>query len=231
MLFQRAMGLHHPHVIKVSEYIVGKCVSILCVATLGLVTLQLVLHVYIHIAHIYVCSLPPIHVGPYNKDGNRCFLSVMSFKNRRKFIVQFQYGSNMPMYPSAGDLYKQFTEKELSCVLDYMMKYQNQQKFIFRNYTVLFRHVFEGLCYLKSKRIVHRDIKSSNILVHQTCECQSPLQCMCAGGVTYLLGDMDLFSLEEDSANSTYTPDEWEKVAAHDPVGTIGMKPPEVCIK
>ena len=69
------------------------------------------------------------------------------------------HGSNIPMYPSAGDLYKQFTEKELSCVLDYMMKYQNQQKFIFRNYTVLFRHVFEGLCYLKSKEIVHRDIK------------------------------------------------------------------------
>ena len=55
---------------------------------------------------------------------------------------------------------------------------------------------------------------------------------MCAGdgGVTYLLGDMDLLSLEEESADSTYTLDEWQKMAYRDPAGTIGMKPPEVGI-
>ena len=58
------------------------------------------------------------------------------------------------------DLRKQFTkEKHLTCVLDYMTKYPDQEKFIFRNYTVLLRHIFKGLCYLKSKEIVHRDIK------------------------------------------------------------------------
>ena len=58
------------------------------------------------------------------------------------------------------DLQKQFTkEKHLACVLDYMTVFQDQRKFIFRNYTVLFRHVFEGLCYLKSQGVVHRDIK------------------------------------------------------------------------
>ena len=68
--------------------------------------------------------------------------------------------------------------------------------------------------------------------MHQECECQSPLQCMCAGdgSVTYLLGDMDLLSLEEESANQSYTCDEWEKMAGHDPAGTMGMKPPEVGI-
>ena len=62
------------------------------------------------------------------------------------------------------------------------------------------------------------------------CTCQSPLQCTCPGDgdVTYLLGDMDLLSLEEESENSTYTCDEWKKMAGHDPAGTIGMKPPEV---
>ena len=65
--------------------------------------------------------------------------------------------------------------------------------------------------------------------MHQNCACQSPLQCICAGdgGVSYLLGDMDLLSLEE-SENLTYTLDEWEKMTYHDPAGTIGMKPPEV---
>ena len=73
-------------------------------------------------------------------------------------------------------------------------------------------------------------ILASNVLVHQSCPCQSPLQCMCAGdgGVTYLLGDMDLLSLEEESADLTYTYEEWKKMAGHDPAGTIGMKPPEV---
>ena len=68
-------------------------------------------------------------------------------------------------------------------------------------------------------------------MIHQNCTCQSPLQCTCAddGGVTYLLGDMDLLSLEE-SKNLTYTCDEWEKMAGHDPAGTVGMKPPEVII-
>lgn len=74
---------------------------------------------------------------------------------------------------------------------------------------------------------------ASNILVHQVCKCQSPLQCMYAGdgNVTYLLGDMDLLSLEEESENLAYTLDEWEKMAGHDPAGTIGMKPPEVGIR
>ena len=62
---------------------------------------------------------------------------------------------------SAGDIQKQFTK--LTCVKDYMKEYQNQEKFIFRNYTVLCRHVFEGLCYLKSEGIIHRDIKCENI--------------------------------------------------------------------
>ena len=48
-------------------------------------------------------------------------------------------------------------------------------------------------------------------------------------GVTYVLGDTDLF--EEESANLTYTLDEWKKMAGHDPAGTIGMKPPEVGVK
>ena len=72
---------------------------------------------------------------------------------------------------------------------------------------------------------------ASNILVHQTCDCQSPLQCTCveSRGVTYLLWDTDLF--EEESTDLTYTCDEWKKMAGHDPAGTIGMKPPEVGIK
>ena len=53
---------------------------------------------------------------------------------------------------------------------------------------------------------------------------------MCAGDVnlTYLLGDMDLLSLEEESETLTYMYDEWENMAGLDPAGTIEMKPPQV---
>jgi len=73
---------------------------------------------------------------------------------------------------------------------------------------------------------------ASNILLHQTCSCQSPLQCNCAhdGGVCYVLGDLDLLCLEGDSKSSTCTHEVWDKMVQRDPAGTMGMKPPEVGI-
>ena len=55
---------------------------------------------------------------------------------------------------------EQFNEKA-TCrsVLDYMAKYKGQKMLIFRNYLVLFHHVFDGLAYLQTQKIVHRDIK------------------------------------------------------------------------
>ena len=74
----------------------------------------------------------------------------------------------MYMCISVEDLRKQFTKEEhLTCVLDYMKTYEFQEKFIFRNYTVLFQHVFEGLCYLEKQGIVHRDIKCETFCIQK----------------------------------------------------------------
>ena len=111
------------------------------------------------------------YTGPIDKDGNKCFLSVMSFKNQRKSDLLYVICNDSNNYISAEDLCKQFTKEKLTCFLDYMTVHPDQEKFIFRNYTVLFRHVFKGLCYLNRKGIVHRDIKCEDCNSKQLMMC------------------------------------------------------------
>jgi len=67
----------------------------------------------------------------------------------------------------------------------------------------------------------------SNILVHQNCDCPSPLQCTCDGdgGVQYVLGDVNLMCIED---GQSYTEGEWDKMIQHAPAGTRGLIAPEV---
>ena len=70
----------------------------------------------------------------------------------------------------------------------------------------------------------------TNILIHQTCSCVSPLLCVCSGdsGVTYALGDMDLCCVQGDTLSDNYL--DWAKEKFNEPAGTHGLKAAEVCL-
>lgn len=118
-------------------------------------------------------------------------------------------------------------KKDCGSVLAYMMKYPDKMKYIFRNFLEIFHQVFKGLNYLKTQKLVHRDVKSSNILVQQNCSCDSPLMCDCPEGnkIHCVLGDMNLLCDEGES--SLITSEVWHRMALHEPAGTPRMKPPE----
>ena len=50
-------------------------------------------------------------------------------------------------------------KQECDSVLAYMAEYQDQKEYIFRNFLEIFHQLFDGLDYLKSQELVHRDVK------------------------------------------------------------------------
>ena len=73
---------------------------------------------------------------------------------------------------------------------------------------------------------------ASNILVQQNCPCQSVILCQCPSEdrVVFILSDLDLVCLEGKDALASKSVEVWDKMAMHDPAGTIEMKSPEVCV-
>ncbi|XP_065897013.1 uncharacterized protein [Dysidea avara] len=132
-------------------------------------------------------------------------------------------------YMNRGGLDEHFKKPpEPDCIIKYMISFKDQEKCIFRNYKILFLHVFKGLQYLHSKGIVHGDVKDANILVHMNCTCKSPLFCTCphGEGVRFVLGDMDLFFVQGESMSGKYV--ELAQAKHHEPAGTVGMKATEL---
>ena len=78
---------------------------------------------------------------------------------------------------------------------------------------IIWCHKFSGKLFL-----------ASNILMQQSCSCESPLMCICPEGkkTCYVLGDMNLLHVEGEGASEL-----WHKMVP-EAAGTHRMKPPEV---
>lgn len=134
-----------------------------------------------------------------------------------KPIVQTPLLFIMTHYNQQG-LNEPFKE-ELKSLLAYMSISKGQEYYIFRNFLVIAVHLFNALDYFKSKGLVHRDVKRSNILLKLTCNCPSAIECLCRGrgSVTALLSDFDLVEKATDDGK-------WARLSDYEPSGTNGMK-------
>lgn len=82
-------------------------------------------------------------------------------------------------------LNEQFTK--LKSVLKYMTTYEDQKEHIFHNYIVMFSHVFKGLQYLHSKKIVHGDVKGYKVQL---------ASCVCIWQLVLCLSSINFFRQE-----------------------------------
>lgn len=100
------------------------------------------------------------------EEGKRTFLFTMPYMNESMYIVIYlQCIFNYRCY-NLGGLHKQF--KTHNCIVDYMHHYPEEEDTIFRNFLIIFLHVFQGLEYLHDRGIVHGDVKGIYVCTYVT---------------------------------------------------------------
>ena len=159
------------------------------------------------------------------------------------------FGSQQPLYRRryycyhymprmTGDLARMVTDKSELTMDSLSKKYaDNPLKLgsMQGNWKYILKEMLKGVGYMHSVKVVHRDMKASNILIKMLCVCDNPLTCNCKNKCLVKIADFDA-SLELDSSGLLQpSPSITQQPFHHKhqdiyhvrPVGTDGYRAPE----